>query len=81
MSEEPRERPARVKVEEAAMKKLVLLTWARMVNTEETHRRLNPMMAIRRQYLITNVVFSDSNTDNHRIITGSNAEHESRLFL
>ena len=53
MSEEPRQRPARVKVEEAAMKKCVLLTWARMVNTDETHRRLNPMMAIRRQFLAT----------------------------
>ena len=54
ISEEPRERPARVKVEEAAMKKWVLVSWARTVSTEETHRRLNPMMAISRQYLTTN---------------------------
>ena len=55
MREEPRQRPARVKVEEAAMKKCVLVSWARMVSTEETHSRLKPMMAIRRQYLITEI--------------------------
>ena len=54
ISEEPRERPARVKVEEATMKKWVLVSWARMVRTEETQSRLNPMMAISRQYLTTN---------------------------
>ena len=53
ISEEPRQRPARVKVEEAAMKKWVLVSWARMVRAEERHSRLKPMMAIRRQYLIT----------------------------
>ena len=58
ISEEPRQRPARVKVEEAAMKKCVLLSWATTVSTEETQSRLNPMMAISRQYLGTKIYYS-----------------------
>ena len=77
ISEEPRQRPARVKVEEAAMKKWDLVSWARTVRTEETSSRLNPMMAISRQYLGTKhkiSISSGSNFQHHSLISGSITE-------
>ena len=77
ISEEPRQRPARVKVEEAAMKKCVLVSWARTVSTEERHSRLNPMMAISRQYLRTQIYIIQcfEHSNNHGLSSGPNAEH------